>query len=103
MPDTRRRRDSLFVRRDADLGAKVLVRSFSGGARYGPNGIVNWSSPLVTLCIYQSGLEMRSTLPWVFPVRAWRARYDEIAAVHGLGRSGLDSSLVIGLVAAKGV
>jgi len=71
--------------------------------RYGPTGLINWSSPLVTLCIYQSGLELRATVPWLFPVPRWQARYDEISAVHWLGRTGPDSPLVIGLAVAKGV
>jgi hypothetical protein len=71
--------------------------------RYGHTGLSNWSSPLVTLNIYQPGLELRATLPWVFPVRAWRARYDEISTVYWLGHPGPDSPLVIGLASTKGV
>jgi hypothetical protein len=103
MSDTRPRKRSLFVRRDANLDDKILVRHFLGGMRYGPTGLLNWSSPLITLCLYRSGLELRATSPWLFPVPPWRARYDEIAAVHWLGGPGPDSPLVIGLVVARGV
>jgi hypothetical protein len=103
MGGARRRWNSLFVRREANLDDKVLVHSFLGGLRYGPMGLINWSSPLVKLCLYQSGLELGATVPWIFPVPAWRARYDEISTVHWLGRTGPDSALVIGPVVAKGV
>jgi hypothetical protein len=103
MSGTRPGKRSLFIQRDADLDDKTLVRPFLGGMRRGPTGLLNWSSPLITLRLYRSGLELGATAPWLFPVRPWRARYDEIAAVHWLGSTGPDSPLVIGLVVARGV
>lgn len=99
MHRVRRWRHTLSVRRDADLGDRVLVRSFVGGQR---SGLINWSSPLITLNIYQAGLELCATFPWLIPSRAWRVRFEEIGAVHWMGRQGPDSRLVMGHVA-KGV
>lgn len=93
-PGVKRWLHTLSVRRDADLGDQVLVRSFRGGQR---SGLLDWSSPLITLNIYESGLELRATFPWLMPARTWRVRYEDIGAAHRVGRSGPDSRLVMGL------
>lgn len=99
-----RTRGPLFVRRAADFDDTVLMQSFRGGMRYGSTGIANWSYPLVTMDVYQSGLELRPTYSFLrFLVPTWRARYDEISAIDWLGRSTSDSSVVIGLVMVRGV
>jgi hypothetical protein len=104
MSEARRRRGSLFVRRDANLDDEVLDASFVGGMRYGYIGGVNWTYPMVTLDIYESGLELRSTFSVLrFLVPVWRARYDEISTVHWLGSPTPDSSAVIGLTIVRGV
>ena len=100
MRDVRRRLRTLSVRRDADLDDRVLVRSFLGGQR---SGLLDWGPPFITLNIYQSGLELRATFPWLMPARTWRVRYEEIGAVHWMGRPGPDSRLVMGPRVAKGV
>lgn len=92
------------LRRSASPGDTVLERSFTGGMRYGFMGIANWTSPLVTLDMYGSGLELRSTYSFLrFLVPVWRARYDQISSVGWLGRPAPDSSAGAGLVMVRGV
>lgn len=93
---------SAFVRRDANLDRAVLIASFCGGMRWGRSLLANCGSPLVTLCIYQSGLELGPTLPWLAPVPTWRARFDEISAVRPVGR-GQDSGSAMEIVSPKGI
>jgi len=101
---TRRRKNPLFVRRDANLGDDDLVASFVGGMRYGSMGGVNWGYPMITLDMFESGLELRSTFYFLgFLVPVWRVRYDEISAIHWLGRPSPDSSAVIGLTIVRGI
>jgi hypothetical protein len=92
-----------FGRRDANLDDKVLVRSFVGGMRYDSVLPANSGPGTVKLCIYRSGLELRSTVPMGFLGPRWRARYDEIAAVHWLGRADSDSSIISALTSQRGV
>lgn len=94
-----RKNDPLFVRRDANFDDTVLMKSFVGGMRYGYTGFANWSRGLVTMDIYQSGLELRPRYSFLrFLVPIWRARYDEISEVRWMGRSTPDSTIVTGLL-----
>jgi hypothetical protein len=97
--DRGRKKDQLFVRRDANFDDTVLLHSFVGGMRYGYTGFANWGRGLVTLDIYQSGLELRPRYSFLrFLVPIWRARYDEISEVRWMGGSTPDSSIVMGLL-----
>ena len=98
-----RRKDSMFLR-GASFDDTALERSYTGGMRYGYMGFANWTNPLVTLDLYESGLELRSTYPFLrFLVPVWRIRYDEISSVGWLGRPIPDSSAGVGLVMVRGV
>lgn len=98
MSITGRSSSPLFARRKADLGDALLVASFVGGMRYGYTGIASWSRPLITLDIYQSGLELRPTHSFLrFLVPVWRARFDEILVVNWMGSPKADTSVVMGL------
>jgi hypothetical protein len=90
------------LRRSASLGGSVLERSFTGGMRYGL--LLNWTYPFVTLDMYDSGLELRSTYSFLrFLVPAWRARYEQISSVGWLGRPSPDSLAPMGLRMERGV
>jgi hypothetical protein len=94
----------MAVRRYAHLGDTALIKSFTGGMRYGYSGMANWTYPLVTLDIYQSGLELRSTFAFLRGlVPIWGARYDEISVVQWLGRPAPDSSIAGTLTMVRGV
>lgn len=81
------------VRRDADLGDEVPLCTFRGGMRYGATGIANWTHPLVTLVVYPSGVELRSTSRWLqVLVPVWRARYEELSVVQSVGRADPDGT-----------
>jgi hypothetical protein len=102
--DARRRREPLFVRRGANFDDAAIECSFVGGMRYGYTGAANWTHPLVTLDMCESGLELRSTFSFLrFMVPVWQARYDEISAVHWLGRPTPDSANSKGIVMVRGV
>lgn len=68
---------------DADFGGSAPIRSFRGGMRYGVLQVANWTWPLVTLDIHQSGIELRPSYPRLpFFIPKLRFRYDDIAAVE---------------------
>lgn len=81
------------IRRDANLDGERPLHSFRGGMRRGVSGVASWSYPLITLDIYRSGIELRSTFSWLrFLVPVWRARYEELAVVQSVGRADPDGS-----------
>lgn len=104
MSGTRRSARSPFVVRDALFDETDPIGSFTGGMRYGYTGVASWSVPLVTLDIYPSGLELRSTFSFLrFLVPTWRARYEAISAVHWMGRPTPDTSVVPMFTMVRGV
>lgn len=81
------------IRRDAALGDAAPLHTFRGGVRSGRTGIGNIGYPFVTLAIYRSGIELRSTYSWLRAlVPLWRARYEDLSVVESVGRPDRDGS-----------
>jgi hypothetical protein len=77
------------LRGDSSLDESTPIQTFRGGTRH---GISNWTYPLITLAIYPSGVELRSTFR-LFPFFApWRARYEELSVIEAVGRSDADGT-----------
>jgi hypothetical protein len=82
-----------LIRRDAALDDGVPFHTFRGGVRSGRTGIGNVGYPFVTLAIYRSGIELRSTYSWLRAlVPVWRAQYEDLSIVESVGRPDPDGS-----------
>jgi len=81
-----------MLRADSSLDESTPIQTFRGGIRHGRTGIVNITYPLITLAVFPSGIELRSTfrcLP-IFP--AWRARYEDLSVIEAVGRPDADGT-----------
>jgi hypothetical protein len=81
-----------MLRGDSSLDESTPIQTFRGGIRHGRSGIVNISHPLVTLAIYASGVELRSTFGWLPIFPSWRARYEDLSVIEAVGRPDADGT-----------
>lgn len=81
-----------MLRGDSSLDETSPLQTSRGGIRHGRTGLVNITSPLITLAIYPSGIELRSTFRWLPIFSSWRARYEDLSVVEAIGRPDADKT-----------
>jgi hypothetical protein len=76
-----------MIRRDAVIDEGAPLHRFRGRMMYGRKGFRSTTYLFVTLVVYGSGIELRSTYSWLSRiVPIWRARYEELSVVQSVGR-----------------
>ncbi len=81
-----------MLRGDSSLDEDTPARTFRGGVRHGRTGLVSVSHPLITLAVYPSGVELRSTYRWLRIFATWRARYEDLSSIEAVGRPDADGT-----------
>jgi hypothetical protein len=77
------------LRGDSSLEESTPLQTFRGGFRH---GISQATPPLITLAIYESGIELRSTFRWLSIFPPWRARYEDLSVIEAVGRPDADGT-----------